>query len=287
MRRIIFQLVATLLSLALTSGAHASGTSQTLVREGRNLAFNGGSPTLQGLRDADSRFQEALSRDSYDQEAHFFRAITRVLVSVADQAEGIGMNTIRHITRAFNFSWKAYDTLLPPFLPTPDPSAAKTAFLQSLADSLSDLSTISDTFSVTLMSHQTDFDRIDITITHVQTLQDLLQTISSAVDSIQDWDLLSIEFITDPASGLPKDQRALLSTFLNPFGYYSLADVPIPRPDFDGDNDADGLELATCAAEMTPSLCDPEIPCQCDLDGSGAVNAIDLQLLLIDFPGGY
>ena len=76
----IFRKIFTLLIIlvAIPVFSFASDQSKLLVREGRQLLFNDGMPTYQGIVDADLKFAAAVQADNTDQEARLFRAVTRL-----------------------------------------------------------------------------------------------------------------------------------------------------------------------------------------------------------------
>lgn len=286
MRKIVIWLVVGALSLALVNASYASDASQFFAKQGRIQAFNGGSPTIEGLRAADNSFQTALVSDPLDQQAHFFRAISRVLTSVAEQASDGGLTTLRKVMEAFGFSWEGYEAYFTYLPPTPSPSV-KASFLEALNSSLLDLGAITDTtFTVTLMGHQdhSRFPTIVVTHANVLTVKAMMENVRALVVNAGDWDIIALkQLIIDGSSGLTTAQHDLLHNFVNPFGYVSMPGLPFLRPDLDQDRDIDGLDLTTCAAEMNAIACSPSTLCPCDLNGDGTVNAIDLQLFLDEY----
>jgi hypothetical protein len=78
----------------------ASTESELLVSEGRQLLFNAGTPTYQGILDADEKFALAVTADENDPEARLFRAITRLGAFVLATSDGSELSTIADIIQA-------------------------------------------------------------------------------------------------------------------------------------------------------------------------------------------
>jgi hypothetical protein len=57
--------------------------------------------------------------------------------------------------------------------------------------------------------------------------------------------------------------------------------------DVDGDDDTDGLDVATLASEFGREDCSPATPCSCDFDGDGDVDRDDLSLLAMSLGSSY
>ena len=53
--------------------------------------------------------------------------------------------------------------------------------------------------------------------------------------------------------------------------------------DFDGDGDTDGSDLSVITSEYGRNDCQPDTPCQADLDADGSVNDSDVELFSTNF----
>ncbi|MDD5758113.1 MAG: fibronectin type III domain-containing protein [Desulfobulbaceae bacterium] len=213
--------------MALISTSYAAvpeASSQLLVQDGRDLAFNGGVPTIAGLLAADLKFQEALENDPYNQQAIFFRAITRVLVSVAQQGGSIGLFTLPDIMEALGFSWNGSH---PP--PTDPANPSGDDLLTSLEASLQDLTKLDDTFTVTLMSNQdhNQFPQITVTYDDALVLISILETAKSFLSLPEGGDIFDQTLpVMNDSMGLTDGHRILLYQFLTPFGYSAIPGAP-------------------------------------------------------------
>lgn len=81
-----------------------ANTYADLVSDGRTLLFNHGNPTYSGLLTANQKFKDALSADSYDQEANLFYAVTRIGAFALEEGSGGGLKTLRDVFQAFGMT---------------------------------------------------------------------------------------------------------------------------------------------------------------------------------------
>jgi hypothetical protein len=78
----------------------SSPESQALVTQGREVLFNNGNPTYQGIVSADDKFAAAVQADSSNQQANFFYALTRIAVFALKNGDGTSLQTIADIITA-------------------------------------------------------------------------------------------------------------------------------------------------------------------------------------------
>ena len=224
MRNFTLWLCFCVLSLAQVSVSYAAASEQEMVQDGRDLAFNGGVPTIAGLVAADQEFQDILAINSSNQQALFFRAITRVLVSVAEQ--GSGLLPIPNLMGAFGFFWND--------APISDPATPTgTDFLTSLDASIADLTrligliAIDDQFTLTLRRTQVGSLQVNVGPDDVRVLKDMMVTVSDFMN-LNAWDILDLKqlIINDTMGLLTEEQRTLLYKFVTPFGYSTIPSAP-------------------------------------------------------------
>lgn len=99
----------------------ASLISETLVQEGRSLLFNGGSPSYQGIIDADQKFGSALQEDPNDQYANFFYGITQIAVFILETKDDVGYQSIADIVVAMGVPIHLDSMISSDLLPFGDP----------------------------------------------------------------------------------------------------------------------------------------------------------------------
>ena len=78
----------------------SSSESEVLVTQGRQLLFNNGNPSYQGIIDANDKFAAAVQADTSNQEANFFYAFTRIAAFVLKNGDGGSLQTIADIINA-------------------------------------------------------------------------------------------------------------------------------------------------------------------------------------------
>jgi hypothetical protein len=186
----------------------ASTESELLVSEGRQLLFNAGTPTYQGILDADEKFALAVTADENDPEARLFRAITRLGAFVLATSDGSELSTIADIIQAMGIPI-FLDTQIgidPPFgkppelagnlnLPETTPngdevrSVMGSGLVGAIELSLEDLGLIDYTINVVLTRTETgDFADTEVDYTDVLLARAALTAVKTAVLIITAYD---------------------------------------------------------------------------------------------------
>ena len=196
MRKICIIFCVCVLLLGLKAVVLASPASQLLVDQGRELLFNSGNPTHSGLLAANTKFEEAISEDATDEEAHLFYAVTR-LPALMDNTmiytAGIPIENIRELLDLFGvsdlgrdiFEWTA---TMPENLPSDTPSSSDiqeflgSVIIEEINDSLDNLAAISQSFEEILTASETGEDHdIEVDYGDVLLYESLLQSAKAAL----------------------------------------------------------------------------------------------------------
>lgn len=221
----------------------ASPESESLVSEGRQLLFNAGMPTYQGILDADEKFKSAVTADESDQAALLFRAITRVGAFVLETGDGGNLSTIADIVKAMGIPifLDAEIGSNPPFgkppelagnlnLPetTPNGDDVRRVLGSGLVDvidlSLADLGRIGYTIQVVLTAQETgDFADIQVDYTDVLLARAGLTAFKTIVLIITAYDLDTADI---------RELMALANSGMMDLQPGLMADLLVKYPDF-------------------------------------------------------
>ena len=105
MRRLVTVVCIGLIILGTVVGAMANSESEALVAEGRELVFNNGNPTYQGIVESRAKFQDAFNADSNDQTARLFLAASKLAVFGLENGDNPAtLQTFRDLYEAFGIS---------------------------------------------------------------------------------------------------------------------------------------------------------------------------------------
>ena len=189
-----------LILLCLTTAAHASPESQTLVAEGRVLLFNNGHPTYSGIIAADDKFDAAVAADSTDQEANLFYTVSRLMAFALKEGDTPAIDTLRELLESFGMTRTSYDRIEdgPPFseppqisehldLPDTSPIGEQVRaflagpFVALLSDMLGNLDKVTDTFTTTLTVAEIAGEAVEIDYGDVLLARAALSMAKSAI----------------------------------------------------------------------------------------------------------
>lgn len=204
MKKSITILCMILLTLVLASNGYAG------VAEGRAFLFNNGSPSYPGLLAANDEFKTVLLGDPNHEEANFFYAITR-LAALLDpdlpSTPGVPIESVDELLESFGvsgsgrdiFNWTADfskdlhgDIILPANVPYGGAVQEfwQAVFIPEIDNALANLSVISSSFTLTLLTSETgdDYD-IEVDCGDVLIYKSFLYAAKSAMLILSAYDL--------------------------------------------------------------------------------------------------
>ncbi|WP_300461079.1 hypothetical protein [Desulfobacula sp.] len=189
--------------------ALASPQSEALVEQGRQLLFNDGNPTYQGILNADEKFEAAVDADGSDPVAHVFRGVTRLASFVLTTSEDNSFSTIADLVQAMGIPIQL-DTFLDddsPFGEAPELAGdynppetmpngdhVRTVLSQGLVGvidlALADLDAVDATINVVLTAQETDeLMATEVDYTDVLLAKAILNAVKTAVLIVTAYDL--------------------------------------------------------------------------------------------------
>jgi hypothetical protein len=182
-----------LVALIFVSGffnlVYASDESQALVRQGRQVLFENGDITIDGLLSSRDLFGQAVGEDGADQEAQAFYAITHALSFLFESGTPGTIDTLRDLFEAFGveiITDSLYDT--PIFSDPPqhdgkyDPPASLIdgaelsaflagPFLTRIDEVIAALEVVDDDFTNTILASETGGDPVEIDQADIKVLR--------------------------------------------------------------------------------------------------------------------
>jgi len=248
MYRKIFSLIVIVCLSFLPSLILASTQSQALVTQGRLALFKNGSPTWQGILDANEKFKAAVAADDSDQTAHLFYAITNLGSFVLKTDDTAGIRTIADLVTAMGIPLHL-DVLMdvdPPFGKPPElvgaynpPSTVPNGdemrsvlypgFVGAIDLSLSSLGKINTILNVELTAQELDgTSAIEVDYTDVLLLKAFLSALKSVVLILSAYDLDGAdlrELMVLSNSGMMELHPNMMNEFLTKYpDFLKLAD---------------------------------------------------------------
>ena len=194
-------LLISILLLLLTSDPVLANPDS--ITQGRAALFNHGAPTCSGIIEANDHFRIAVQEAPTNQEANFFYALTRVLVSGLEQGPGPGFETLLDVFESFGITRSTNEDILndPVYTelteyagtyspPSTVPEAGLLAqffnitFLRLLDDVLANLSVLDDTLNITLTSLETGDMAVEIDFGDVLLLKSVINTMKGVILTI-------------------------------------------------------------------------------------------------------
>ncbi len=216
----------------------ASADSTALVSEGRQLLFQNGNPTFQGIIAADKKFTAAVQADPSDGQAHVFSAITGLVSFVFENGDGKGFQTLADIIQAMgvpirldvslkqgepfgDFPILAGNFNPPDTMPNGDDLTAilNPGLTNVIDQSLSDLDKAGDDINIVLKARELGSDA-DIELDHTDILfaKACLNALKSAVLILSAYDLDNVDireliaFVNAGMMNIHPDMLSLLLT---------------------------------------------------------------------------